>query len=349
MGLRQVAAADSTQLLTYDVTRTGRYVLRLQPELLVSGEFQIEFHTTASIIFPVSGKDSRAIQSRFGAPREAGRRIHHGVDNIARGRTPVIAAVDGVISMIRNGGLGGKTIWLRQSGTGTNYYYAHLDEQLVNQGSLVSAGDTLGLVGNTGNARTTPLHLHFGIYSNGPIDPYPFVHAVVPSYPRISFSQKHIGTWMRTSTEDAVFYRAPSRRPSQIRTIERYTSVRVVAASGDYFSVRLPDETTEFFSARVVESTDSSKPSLFYRWGSWQRGGRKSWIRSRTIWFLYSRYRDLSGRAGLAPGYTLTFLIVRALQGAYMLWRNAYSRVLPGFSSIKYRTDHFSYFLSPKV
>jgi murein DD-endopeptidase MepM/ murein hydrolase activator NlpD len=28
-------------------------------------------------------------------------------------------------------------------------------------------GDVLGYVGNTGNARGTPLHLHYGIYCDG--------------------------------------------------------------------------------------------------------------------------------------------------------------------------------------
>ena len=44
--------------------------------------------------------------------------------------------------------------------------------------SSVRAGDTLGLVGNTGNARTTAPHLHFGIYraGRGAVDPWPFLH-----------------------------------------------------------------------------------------------------------------------------------------------------------------------------
>jgi peptidoglycan LD-endopeptidase LytH len=56
-------------------------------------------------------------------------------------------------------------------------YYAHLDKQLVEQGQEVKKGDVLGLVGNTGNARYTPSHLHFGVYTTeGPINPLPFVN-----------------------------------------------------------------------------------------------------------------------------------------------------------------------------
>jgi len=47
-------------------------------------------------------------------------------------------------------------------------YYAHLDEQWVEPGEFVRAGQALGAVGNTGNARTTPPHLHFGVYVRQP-------------------------------------------------------------------------------------------------------------------------------------------------------------------------------------
>jgi len=41
----------------------------------------------------------------------------------------------------------------------------------------VAAGTHVGYVGNTGNAATTPPHLHYGIYTlRGAIDPYPLLH-----------------------------------------------------------------------------------------------------------------------------------------------------------------------------
>jgi murein DD-endopeptidase MepM/ murein hydrolase activator NlpD len=56
-------------------------------------------------------------------------------------------------------------------------YYAHLDRQAVTPGQRVNAGDLVGWVGNTGNARTTPPHLHFGVYlaAAGAVDPLPFI------------------------------------------------------------------------------------------------------------------------------------------------------------------------------
>jgi murein DD-endopeptidase MepM/ murein hydrolase activator NlpD len=73
--------------------------------------------------------------------------------------------------------LGGNVVWVWDAERGQALYYAHLDRQDVSAGSRVHAGDVLGRVGNTGNARTTPPHLHFGIYRpiEGAIDPLPFI------------------------------------------------------------------------------------------------------------------------------------------------------------------------------
>jgi murein DD-endopeptidase MepM/ murein hydrolase activator NlpD len=51
-------------------------------------------------------------------------------------------------------------IWLQDTKRQQTLYYAHLDQQLVRPGQRVVAGDTIGLVGNTGNARTKDPHLH---------------------------------------------------------------------------------------------------------------------------------------------------------------------------------------------
>ena len=56
-------------------------------------------------------------------------------------------------------------------------YYAHLDRREVSPGARVRPGDVVGFVGNTGNARATAPHLHFGIYrpGSGAVDPLPFI------------------------------------------------------------------------------------------------------------------------------------------------------------------------------
>jgi murein DD-endopeptidase MepM/ murein hydrolase activator NlpD len=66
------------------------------------------------------------------------------------------------------GQLGGLYVVVLGPG-GRRYYYAHLDRYAdrLQEGDRVSTQTLLGYVGNTGNARTTPPHLHFGVYGSG--------------------------------------------------------------------------------------------------------------------------------------------------------------------------------------
>ncbi|MDB5208156.1 MAG: family peptidase [Flavisolibacter sp.] len=170
------AADTAATEFSYDVTEEGvAYILKLQPQLFRSGSYDLSIAVGPSIGFPIAGGKG-SVGSFWGAVRDAGKRSHEGIDIFASKRTPAIAAADGHITGVRDGGIGGKTVWLRPADKNYTLYYAHLDEQLVQEGQSVKRGDTVGLVGNTGNAKYTPSHLHFGIYGNGgAVDPYPFV------------------------------------------------------------------------------------------------------------------------------------------------------------------------------
>lgn len=174
-------------------------VLRLQPELLTSGEYTLSISVGPSLAFPVSGGRAR-IGSLWGDPRDAGARSHEGIDIFAPKRTPVVAAADGTVHRVGDNRLGGKVIFLQPKGKNMSLYYAHLDSQLVSSGQRVSVGDTIGLVGNTGNARTTPPHLHFGIYAfGGAINPYPFVAPDVKQPGRIDLPVEELNNYYRTT------------------------------------------------------------------------------------------------------------------------------------------------------
>ena len=175
---RHVASAErGTTTLEHEIDRDGEYILRIQPELLRGGKLTIGQQTTAALTFPVSGRTAAAVQSFFLDPRDNNRRDHHGIDIFAPRNTPVIAAADGFVSHVGTSNLGGNVVWVWDPRRGQSHYYAHLERQAVTTGEHVTAGDVVGYVGNTGNARTTPPHLHFGIYrrGEGPIDPLPFV------------------------------------------------------------------------------------------------------------------------------------------------------------------------------
>lgn len=170
----------------YDIPETGNYILKIQPQLFRVGAYKLSIATGPSLGFPVGDKKAY-IGSVWGAARDGGKRSHEGVDIFAAKRTPAVAAADGRIVSVREGGIGGKTVWLRPDGQNITLYYAHLDEQLVQEGQAVKQGDVVGLVGNTGNARTTPPHLHFGIYGfGGAINPFPFVNRQVKTAPAVS-------------------------------------------------------------------------------------------------------------------------------------------------------------------
>ena len=119
---------------------------------------------------PVPGADRFA--DSWGDARSGGRR-HQGVDMEAPRGTPVLAVRDGDAEFKRSN-LGGNAIWLTTSG-GERFYYAHLDAW-EGESRSVDAGDVIGYVGQTGNARGD--HLHFESRAGDTaINPYPFVHA----------------------------------------------------------------------------------------------------------------------------------------------------------------------------
>ncbi len=96
-------------------------------------------------------------------------RLHQGIDIQAKQGTPVHAVGDGVVIFSgRKGGFGKLTIV--SHGNGITTYYAHLARIKAPIDTVVSAGDILGTVGQTGSA--TGPHLHFELRAdNLPISP----------------------------------------------------------------------------------------------------------------------------------------------------------------------------------
>ena len=122
--------------------------------------------------FPVAGPASWSDDwwlPRFGP----GWRLHEGIDIFAPMGTPVRAPVDGRIR-ITNGGLGGLSVYVTQPNR-TYWYLTHLASIApgIAEGVEVKTGDIVGSVGDSGNARGGPPHLHFEIHPGGgpPIPP----------------------------------------------------------------------------------------------------------------------------------------------------------------------------------
>ncbi|WP_173021511.1 M23 family metallopeptidase [Lewinella sp. W8] len=194
------------------------------------------------LAFPVAGKDEDCIQSFWGAPRDGGRRRHEGNDLFAPKGTPLVAAVSGEVTRVNNGGIGGKTVWLYDDERDLRYYYAHLDEQFVRKGQYVERGEAIGTVGNTGNARTTPPHLHFGVYAKGKaIDPYPFLARPTGNGPAPDnrFSIHPADQPISTPRRGSHYLRKRAARDGEvIRKLEANENVWLTGVIGRFYRVR---------------------------------------------------------------------------------------------------------------
>ena len=120
---------------------------------------------------------------------------HTGIDISAEQGVAVIAAADGTVSHVQT--------WDSSTTTGDQSYgnmvqithaderttlYAHLSKVLVSSGDSVSAGETIGYVGNTGNADGA--HLHFEVRQSGQtVDPRPFITGGNPEDPQKKFEE----------------------------------------------------------------------------------------------------------------------------------------------------------------
>lgn len=138
--------------------------------------------STYLMAFPVAGT-GYGYSDDFGDPRHQGR--HEGCDIVDRMGTGLQSVVDGTVTRVQRTerGLGGIYIWIRDA-KGNDYYYAHMETILpeIQEGVRVRAGQPVGTMGMTGDAKGTIPHLHFEIRPAGsrPINPYPELVTVDP-------------------------------------------------------------------------------------------------------------------------------------------------------------------------
>jgi murein DD-endopeptidase MepM/ murein hydrolase activator NlpD len=264
--LHVASGGEGDLRLAFEPRRDGAYLLRVQSELLRGGSFTLEIRNVASLEFPVSGRDTSAIGSSFGAEREGGRRSHHGVDIFAPRHTEVLATSRARVRRVDDWRLGGRVVWLEDPARDIRLYFAHLETQDVIEGAWVEPGDRIGTVGNSGNARTTPPHLHFGVYvpGEGPVDPHPFLHQPRQSLPPLRITRDRIGSWGRTAeTRTALFARPHARtREAPLVELPPRTPLRLRGGAGSSFRVELPNGMTGYVSAEAVETLDSALESV---------------------------------------------------------------------------------------
>jgi TP901 family phage tail tape measure protein len=107
-------------------------------------------------VLPVEGMGPA--QLHWGSAQGAG-----GTDIFAAAGTPIRSIGAGTVTSAGYEPMGGWNVMVRGA-DGREYYYAHMqDAPNVSAGQSVAAGDVLGEVGDTGNAKGTGAHLHLGI------------------------------------------------------------------------------------------------------------------------------------------------------------------------------------------
>ena len=170
--------SDGSKLVTYSyVQKNGKYITKQVVEEKVtkppvsqviakgpsSAPIIVAYATsrgsgsTAGIAWPLRGSINSYYGSRWGS-------FHNGLDIGGDTGEPYTAAASGTIVAAGSSGGYGKMI-LIDHGNGVMTRYAHSSRLLVSVGEKVNKGQTIGLVGSTGNA--TGPHLHFEVILNG--------------------------------------------------------------------------------------------------------------------------------------------------------------------------------------
>ena len=198
---RQAVGAElETLVMTLDAKRTALSVaastLEGADDALLAKQVQFAAVRAGNtvlgggFVFPVAG--ARSYSDTFGAPRMFGTsyaHLHQGTDIFASQGTPLVAVERGVLIKVGTDILGGTKLWL-VGASGTRYYYAHLSAFAAGtvENKVVAAGEVVGYVGNTGNAVTTPPHVHFEVHPGGgaAVNPYPLLRMVDDAQRRVA-------------------------------------------------------------------------------------------------------------------------------------------------------------------
>ena len=255
--LPQVASySDELNRLEFEPRRDAEYILRLQPELLRGGRYSVTIRSVPAMSFPVQDHGMNHVWSFFGDGRDGGTRVHEGIDVFAPRGTPVLSSVHGIVRNVGTRDRGGLVVSIRDEERGLILYYAHLEEQLTQRGARVAPGDIIGTVGNSGNAITTPPHLHFGIYETGwrAVDPWNFLEELETEPPVVAGNPEKIGGASRVTVGEVPLVTAGPDSESYILSYD--TIVVVLGASAGSYRIVLQDGRTGYLPVGVLEATD---------------------------------------------------------------------------------------------
>ena len=161
-----------------------------------------------SIVFPVNNIMSHFYDD-WGEIRGNGKRIHEGIDIRAQKGSPIVAIADGRVNTISYSESSGYYIAIDHQ-NGWLSLYVHLDDDIngndnlggrdtafaegIYLGGEVIAGQTIGYVGDSGNADGTVPHVHFEVrYMGKSYDVYDYIKSSWERFERFIKFPKKLG------------------------------------------------------------------------------------------------------------------------------------------------------------
>jgi len=175
---------------------------------------------TRDIEFPVDGPTN--FRDSFNDDRDGGARDHEGIDIFADQMTPLVSSVDGTITLITIPEASWGNGIVIEDHEGYHYWYLHINNDTpgtddgsaepadifapgLARGTRVTKGQHLAFVGDSGNAETTPHHLHFEMHlpSGTPINPY---ESLIIASQQGKFKPESVRENSKTINEDKAFF-----------------------------------------------------------------------------------------------------------------------------------------------
>ena len=147
------------------------------------------------LVYPIPGRHS--FTDTFLAPRDGGKRRHHGNDLMAPKMTPLLAVFDGRVSFARTDAPGASNMLTLTGDDGWTALYLHINNDTpgtddgrgslryafpadLQPGDRVRAGEIVAWCGDSGNAEDAGAHLHFELHDReggAIVDPAPSLEA----------------------------------------------------------------------------------------------------------------------------------------------------------------------------
>jgi hypothetical protein len=206
------------------------------------------------LLFPVVG--TVTYTDDFGQPRPGGR--HQGNDLLAVKRATVVAVESGTVGFWTTSAGAGCMLYLHGE-SGTSYQYIHLNNDLTPgndnlgkcvagvsyapglvDGQHVDAGQTIGYVGDSGDANGIHPHLHFEVHPRDgkAVDPFPFLkkaaHLLVAAPPAgTAFTLKLTGTIVTaTDSELSLVVASLAAWPSHLKQTKLHRTLTITVPAG---------------------------------------------------------------------------------------------------------------------